>query len=102
MPVPPKPPEIAAALADLAPGGVPENVAKRAEFLLKAAERNAPVSQALPLFANAAPLETNENAEIIAELAALEPDRMTPREALDALYALRSRLNSPLVEDAVE
>jgi DNA mismatch repair protein MutS len=79
--------------------GVPENVAKRAEFLLKAAERNVPVSPALPLFAHAAPPETHE---VLAELEALEPDRMTPREALDALYALRSRLNSPLVEDAVE
>jgi DNA mismatch repair protein MutS len=76
--------------------GVPENVAKRAEMLLKAAERNAPVSPSLPLFMNLAvpeevPLSMRTD-EILAELQALDPDVMSPREALDALYALRSRL----------
>jgi DNA mismatch repair protein MutS len=77
--------------------GVPENVAKRAEFLLKAAERNGSATPALPLFANIATPEEDQNAVILAEILALDPDRMSPREALDALYALRSRLNSALV-----
>jgi DNA mismatch repair protein MutS len=85
--------------------GVPENVAKRAEYLLKMVERNAPVRAELPLFANAAGEEDEKLrhlAEILAELEALDPDRMSPREALDALYALRSRLNSPLVPGAAQ
>ncbi|HUW80665.1 MAG TPA: DNA mismatch repair protein MutS, partial [Acidocella sp.] len=82
--------------------GVPENVAKRAETLLKTAERNAPAILPLPLFANM-PAEAPDNKrEVLAELEALDPDRMSPREALDALYALRSRLNVSLVSGPPE
>jgi DNA mismatch repair protein MutS len=69
--------------------GVPENVAKRAEFLLKTAERHGPATATLPLFAG---IEADEDSPIETELAALNPDQMSPREALDALYELRAKL----------
>jgi len=51
----------------------------------------------LPLFAatraSAAPKDTASDA-LATALAALNPDEMSPREALDALYALKSRLAS--------
>ena len=45
----------------------------------------------LPLFAatRAAPAKTSEPDELAAALAALNPDEMSPREALEALYALK-------------
>jgi DNA mismatch repair protein MutS len=69
--------------------GVPESVAKRAEVLLKAADRNAAPAAALPLFAAAAPVSESP---IDGELAQLDPDKMTPLEALSALYDLRTKL----------
>ncbi len=69
--------------------GVPESVARRAEFLLKTAERNGPVTSALPLFAAAAPAPEST---IETALAAMTLDKMSPREALDALYELRAKL----------
>ncbi len=69
--------------------GVPESVARRAEFLLKSAERHGPVTASLPLFAR---IEPAEESPIETELAALNPDVMSPREALDALYELRAKL----------
>jgi DNA mismatch repair protein MutS len=69
--------------------GVPESVAKRAEFLLNRAERSAQPAAALPLFA--AVQEVRETG-IEAELERLDPDKMTPREALSALYELRTKL----------
>jgi DNA mismatch repair protein MutS len=69
--------------------GVPESVAKRAEVLLKAADRNAAAASALPLFAAAEPAP---GVSIEAELERLDPDKMTPREALSALYELRTKL----------
>jgi DNA mismatch repair protein MutS len=69
--------------------GVPEIVAKRAEFLLKAAERNGPVTATLPLFENpSAP----ENTALEDDLIALDPDKMTPRDAQQFLYELRAKL----------
>ncbi len=69
--------------------GVPESVAKRAEFLLGRAERNGQPASALPLFAAAA---SPPASGIEAELERLDPDKMTPREALSALYELRTKL----------
>ncbi|HQT38696.1 MAG TPA: DNA mismatch repair protein MutS [Acidocella sp.] len=69
--------------------GVPESVAKRAELLLKAAERTGPASGMLPLFAST---EMTADSAIETELAALDPDKMTPREAHAALYELRAKL----------
>jgi len=68
--------------------GVPESVAKRAEVLLKAADRNGASAALLPLFAAADVPES----EIETELARLDPDKLTPREALSALYDLRTKL----------
>jgi DNA mismatch repair protein MutS len=93
--------------------GVPENVAKRAEILLKTAELHAPVAVPLPLFAHstqahstqdhAAPVaETRERDALLAELEQLDPDRMSPREALEALYGLRARLSEHLAAGAAE
>jgi DNA mismatch repair protein MutS len=69
--------------------GVPESVARRAEILLKAAERNTSAPGSLPLFAAAAP-----EPETALEMAlnGLDPDKMSPREALEALYELRGKL----------
>ncbi len=69
--------------------GVPESVAKRAEFLLKAAERNGPSAKLLPLFAA---VEPAADSGIEAALEGFDPDKMTPREALSALYELRTKL----------
>ncbi|MDE8349179.1 MAG: DNA mismatch repair protein MutS [Acidocella sp.] len=69
--------------------GVPETVSKRAEMLLKAAERTGPAPGMLPLFAST---ETAADSAIETELAALDPDKMTPREAHAALYELRAKL----------
>jgi len=69
--------------------GVPESVARRAEILLKATERNTSAPGSLPLFAAAAP-----EPETALEMAlnGLDPDKMSPREALEALYELRGKL----------
>ncbi len=86
-------------VAELA--GVPAPVVRRAASLLATFEKqrgpaNAPLA-ALPLFA-AAPSPPPEDAPFaetdpLAEaVAALEPDRMTPRDALEALYRLKAML----------
>ncbi len=84
--------------------GVPENIAKRAEVLLKLAEREGPASGPLPLFAAMAAPAAGLAAErppglpaelppgLIGELERLEPDKMSPREALAAVYELHARL----------
>ncbi len=77
-------------VAELA--GVPAAVVRRAGGLLAALEagggglRTAP----LPLFAAATP---NPDPPALAALVALDPDRLTPREALEALYRLKSLLD---------
>jgi DNA mismatch repair protein MutS len=73
--------------------GVPETIAKRAESLLKAAERNLLASSPLPLFASVEPVISPGEEALRQRLAMLNPDAMTPREALDALYELRDELN---------
>jgi DNA mismatch repair protein MutS len=87
-------------VAELA--GVPAPVVRRAGSLLASLEKHggplgaagSPLT-ALPLFA-ASPPETLAEPDPLAEaIAAMEPDRMTPREALDALYRLKSLLAVP-------
>ncbi len=97
-------------VAELA--GVPAPVVRRAASLLASLEKHggplgaagSPLT-ALPLFAAApstaqaeapSPPEPDPLAEAIA---ALEPDRLTPRDALDALYRLKAMLAVP---DAAE
>jgi DNA mismatch repair protein MutS len=92
-------------VAELA--GVPKSVVRRAASLLSALEKQsgplAPggVLGALPLFAvapdpNHSPDDEKEDAppddELRRALAGIDPDRLTPREALDALYRLRALL----------
>jgi DNA mismatch repair protein MutS len=78
--------------------GLPPSVIERAKVVLaklEAEDRAAPRGfEDLPLFA-AAPQATREPQRdgvvvaVIAALAALHPDELTPREALEALYALK-------------
>ena len=80
--------------------GLPAAVIERAKLVLaelEAEDRTSPARKLvddLPLFAAAprptAPPPRDAAAEaVIAALAALNPDEMSPREALDALYALK-------------
>jgi DNA mismatch repair protein MutS len=93
-------------VAELA--GVPGPVVRRAASLLAALEKHggplrtgSPLA-ALPLFAAApAPPEPaepdpDEPDPLQAALAEIDPDRLTPREALDALYRLKSLLAVPV------
>ena len=72
--------------------GVPAPVVARAARLLATLERDhARAAPALPLFAGAdEPEAPSAEAALLAAVAALDPDRMSPREALDALYVLRA------------
>ena len=81
--------------------GVPAPVLKRAARLLAALQDragNLTAAGALPLFAAAEPAapppEENAPPPRVEALAALDPDRLTPREALEALYRLRAMLPS--------
>ena len=87
-------------VAELA--GVPAPVVRRAASLLASLEKHggplgaagAPLT-ALPLFAASPPATTPEPDPLTDAIAALEPDRMTPRDALDALYRLKALLAVP-------
>jgi DNA mismatch repair protein MutS len=79
--------------------GVPAPVVRRAAGLLEALESRAgdlTDAGALPLFAAAPPppAEPPGPDPLQAALEALDPDRLTPREALEALYRLRTMLPS--------
>ncbi|MBV9654806.1 MAG: DNA mismatch repair protein MutS [Acetobacteraceae bacterium] len=84
--------------------GVPASVVRRAGTLLARMEKNggppglreAPIAE-LPLFAAAPEVapEHREGEEALAALRAADPDRMTPREALDTLYRIRDLLPVP-------
>ena len=87
-------------VAELA--GVPAPVVRRAASLLASLEKHggplgaagAPLT-ALPLFAASREEPKAEQDPLAEALAALEPDRMSPREALDTLYRLKSLLAVP-------
>jgi DNA mismatch repair protein MutS len=83
--------------------GLPSSVIERAKAVLAQIEAEDRVSPArrqiddLPLFAAArpaAPAAQGEDAlaDLVAAIAALNPDEMSPRDALDALYALKTKL----------
>jgi DNA mismatch repair protein MutS len=88
------------AVAKLA--GLPASVIERAKVVLAQIEAEDRVSPArrliddLPLFASArpaAPPQTDSAlAALVDALAALNPDEMSPRDALEALYALKAQL----------
>jgi DNA mismatch repair protein MutS len=87
-------------VAELA--GLPPSVIERAKLVLtqlEAQDRTAPARRLiddLPLFAAARPAaEPPRDAALSAlveALAALHPDEMSPREAIEALYALKAQL----------
>jgi DNA mismatch repair protein MutS len=82
--------------------GLPKSVIERAKVVLAQLEAEDRVSPArtliddLPLFATtraAAPPQRDDPRDAMIEaLAALHPDEMSPRDALEALYALKERL----------
>ncbi len=85
-------------VAELA--GVPASVVKRAASLLAMLERNggplgiteAPLGE-LPLFAAAPAVDPTTPPDPLHEaLAAIDPDRLTPREALETIYRIKSLL----------
>ncbi len=91
--------------------GVPATVVRRAATLLAALEREggplgAARLSALPLFAAAGPGDPGDSPtpgpsgdEALARaVAALDPDRLSPREALDVIYQLKSLLPVPRTE----
>jgi DNA mismatch repair protein MutS len=89
------------AVAKLA--GLPPSVIDRAKLVLaqiEAEDRTSPARRLiddLPLFAaarpaSAPPAATALNA-VLEALAALHPDEMSPRDALEALYALKAKLS---------
>jgi DNA mismatch repair protein MutS len=91
---------------------VPRGVVTRAEAVLRALEQRArgldPLSDELPLFARAAAPLPSEAAEppVLAALRALDPDTLSPREAQEALYRLKSLAEStsalgPAVADTI-
>jgi DNA mismatch repair protein MutS len=81
--------------------GLPPSVIERAKLILaelESEERKAPIKgfDDLPLFqaARSAPAAAADSRldKLAAVLEALHPDEMSPREALDALYALKGKL----------
>ena len=75
--------------------GLPPAVVKRAQVLLaelEASERQAPVQKLiddLPLFAALVPAAPPAADPLREALAALDPDALTPREALETIYQLQ-------------
>jgi len=99
------------AVAKLA--GLPASVIERAKVVLaqiEAEDRVSPARRlidALPLFASARPAppvqaDSAQDSAVIAlveALGALNPDEMSPRDALEALYALKARLAKAKAKD---
>jgi DNA mismatch repair protein MutS len=76
--------------------GVPREVIARAQEYLAALEARRESQQQMPLFANVPPPgaapDDRVARELEQQLAAVDPDSLTPREALELVYALRARL----------
>jgi DNA mismatch repair protein MutS len=83
--------------------GLPASVIERAKLVLaqiEAEDRTSPARKLiddLPLFAAArpapaAPQRDEALTALLEALAALHPDEMSPRDALEALYALKAQL----------
>jgi DNA mismatch repair protein MutS len=102
--------EVVAGVADRSYGiqvaklaGLPASVIERSKLVLaelEAQDRTSPTRRMiddLPLFAampkSAAPASNDSAVDaIVAALAAFNPDEMSPREAIEALYALKAKL----------
>jgi DNA mismatch repair protein MutS len=98
--------EVGAGVADRSYGiqvarlaGMPPTVVERAKTILKELERSEQgrprkfIMDDLPLFSVAAK-EEPESSKLEDALRAFQPDQMSPREALDALYALKKLLKA--------
>lgn len=77
--------------------GVPKTVIAQAKKKLRSLEKNSAntpkIGQSLPLQFSTAPEPTDELAvKIKAAVQALEPDELTPKQALEALYRLKAQL----------
>ncbi len=76
--------------------GLPEPVIRRAKEILNRLESDRAREADMPLFAVSSPQEPDFPAPdphpALDALAAIDPDRLTPREALDALYHLKAAL----------
>ena len=68
--------------------GVPSATVRRAAVLLAALERGSATGPDLPLFANLPPAEPAPDA-LRGVLDTIQPDQLSPREALEALYQLK-------------
>jgi DNA mismatch repair protein MutS len=88
--------------------GLPASVIERAKLVLaqlEAEDRMSPARKLiddLPLFAAARPATPAPHSDsdaalaaLVGALTALHPDEMSPREALEALYALKAQLAKP-------
>ena len=75
--------------------GMPSAVIRQARSALEALEQQADASRAqVGLFDLPAPAPEPEPSRVETELSRLEPDRMSPRDAMDALYRLKGMLGS--------
>ena len=73
--------------------GMPQTVIRQARATLEALEAKAQEGQAqVDLFAPPPAASLAETSRVEAALAALDPDALAPREALDALYRLKALL----------
>jgi DNA mismatch repair protein MutS len=74
--------------------GLPRSAVARAAQILKQLEASPSAAESLPLFAAAAPEPEAglppEAEAVMAALAALDPDGLSPRDALQALYELKA------------
>ena len=89
------------AVAQLA--GVPQSVIRRARSMLQELEARAQTNEQLDLFSDLPTLESQESHQepsaldvLCEELAHLDIDCLTPRQAMDLLYDLKERANSVL------
>jgi len=76
--------------------GMPAGVVNHARHTLASLERHQESSrEQVDLFASPPAAEAPAPSAVEASLAAIDPDALSPREALDALYALRKKLGKP-------
>jgi DNA mismatch repair protein MutS len=80
--------------------GLPQSVIARANEVLSILEKSnrgegeGALLDDLPLFSAAAPSQRRSSASpVIERLAALKPDELTPREALEVVYDLKALVN---------
>jgi DNA mismatch repair protein MutS len=79
--------------------GMPASLIRQARATLEALEAKAEAGQAqVDLFAPPPAAPASEPSVLEGALAGIDPDRLSPREALEALYRLRALLPSPTPE----